>query len=101
VFQALLVVWDAAVCDEETVPSSMTPTTNISDDLGQIEYFFSDKTGTLTQNVMEFVKWSVGGVHFESLSALQQMREVDVRFLWPLSTCHRDSGWLLPGFFAG
>ncbi|KAE9385611.1 phospholipid-translocating P-type ATPase, partial [Gymnopus androsaceus JB14] len=37
-------------------------TWNISDDLGQIEYIFSDKTGTLTQNVMEFQKCSVHGV---------------------------------------
>lgn len=37
-------------------------TWNISDDLGQIEYIFSDKTGTLTQNVMEFQKCSVNGV---------------------------------------
>lgn len=37
-------------------------TWNISDDLGQIEYIFSDKTGTLTQNVMEFQKCSVAGV---------------------------------------
>lgn len=36
-------------------------TWNISDDLGQIEYIFSDKTGTLTQNVMEFQKCSVNG----------------------------------------
>jgi phospholipid-translocating ATPase len=37
-------------------------TWNISDDLGQIEYIFSDKTGTLTQNVMEFQKCSINGV---------------------------------------
>lgn len=39
-------------------------TWNISDDLGQIEYVFSDKTGTLTQNVMEFQKCAVGGVAY-------------------------------------
>ncbi|KAG6844765.1 hypothetical protein H0H87_003988 [Tephrocybe sp. NHM501043] len=39
-------------------------TWNISDDLGQIEYVFSDKTGTLTQNVMEFQKCSVHGIAY-------------------------------------
>ncbi|KAI0643994.1 phospholipid-translocating P-type ATPase [Trametes meyenii] len=39
-------------------------TWNISDDLGQIEYIFSDKTGTLTQNVMEFQKCSVNGIAY-------------------------------------
>lgn len=39
-------------------------TWNISDDLGQIEYVFSDKTGTLTQNIMEFQKCSVHGVSY-------------------------------------
>lgn len=37
---------------------------NISDDLGQIEYVFSDKTGTLTQNVMEFKKCTINGVAY-------------------------------------
>ncbi|KAL0959026.1 hypothetical protein HGRIS_014334 [Hohenbuehelia grisea] len=37
---------------------------NISDDLGQIEYVFSDKTGTLTQNIMEFQKCSINGVPY-------------------------------------
>ncbi|KAF5353971.1 hypothetical protein D9756_007010 [Leucocoprinus leucothites] len=39
-------------------------TWNISDDLGQIEYIFSDKTGTLTQNIMEFQKCSIHGVAY-------------------------------------
>ena len=45
--------------------AACTPKTwNISDDLGQIEYIFSDKTGTLTQNVMEFQKCSVHGITY-------------------------------------
>ncbi|MCJ1336669.1 hypothetical protein MMC09_001947 [Bachmanniomyces sp. S44760] len=37
---------------------------NISDDVGQIEYIFSDKTGTLTQNVMEFKKCTINGISY-------------------------------------
>ena len=51
---------DSTLDDTSCVPK----TWNISDDLGQIEYVFSDKTGTLTQNVMEFKKCSVHGVPF-------------------------------------
>ena len=49
----------------QPLQAGCTPKTwNISDDLGQIEYVFSDKTGTLTQNVMEFQKCSVNGIAY-------------------------------------
>ncbi|KAI9224443.1 hypothetical protein BC828DRAFT_373386 [Blastocladiella britannica] len=46
--------------DLPCVPKSWT----LADDLGQIEYVFSDKTGTLTRNVMEFRRCSINGVAY-------------------------------------
>ncbi|OAD74275.1 hypothetical protein PHYBLDRAFT_177452 [Phycomyces blakesleeanus NRRL 1555(-)] len=60
-FQAYFIWNDREMWDESTGQPCIPKSWNLSDDLGQIEYVFSDKTGTLTQNVMEFRECSVGG----------------------------------------
>ena len=56
---------------------------NISDDVGQIEYIFSDKTGTLTQNVMEFKKATINGVPYgeaytEAQAGMQKRQGINI-----------------------
>ncbi|KAJ2687427.1 hypothetical protein IWW39_002956 [Coemansia spiralis] len=46
---------------EPTDQRCMARNWNISDDLGQVSYIFSDKTGTLTRNVMDFRMCSING----------------------------------------
>lgn len=45
----------------ESNTPALARTSNLNEELGQVEYIFSDKTGTLTRNLMEFFKCSING----------------------------------------
>ncbi|KAI1751543.1 phospholipid-translocating P-type ATPase [Xylaria castorea] len=59
-FQAYLMN-DIEMYDAETDTPISINTNTILEDLGQVSYVFSDKTGTLTENNMQFRKLTVGG----------------------------------------
>lgn len=58
---AVLVASDVEMHHEESDTPAGCNTNIILDDLGQIGYVFSDKTGTLTDNIMKFRRISVAG----------------------------------------
>ena len=58
--QAYFINQDIQMYDDDNDIPCIPKAWNLSDDLGQIDYVFSDKTGTLTRNVMVFRKCFVG-----------------------------------------
>ncbi|KAK8131218.1 hypothetical protein PG984_007656 [Apiospora sp. TS-2023a] len=59
--QMLMLNNDIEMYDEATDTPARCNTNTILENLGQISYVFSDKTGTLTENVMKFRKVSIAG----------------------------------------
>uniref|UniRef100_A0A673C8R9 Phospholipid-transporting ATPase n=1 Tax=Sphaeramia orbicularis TaxID=375764 RepID=A0A673C8R9_9TELE len=53
--------WDRKMYFARNDTPAEARTTTLNEELGQIKYVFSDKTGTLTQNIMTFNKCSING----------------------------------------
>ncbi|XP_020805217.1 probable phospholipid-transporting ATPase IF [Drosophila serrata] len=55
---------DLHLYDEETDQPCRVNASNLNEELGQVNILFSDKTGTLTKNLMKFVNCYVSGRNF-------------------------------------
>jgi len=53
--------WDLDMYDETNDQPAVANTSDLNEELGQVEYLFTDKTGTLTENLMVFRRCSIDG----------------------------------------
>ncbi|KAK4762785.1 hypothetical protein SAY86_008553 [Trapa natans] len=64
VLQSMFINRDIHMYYEEADKPAHARTSNLNEELGQVDTILSDKTGTLTCNSMEFIKCSIGGTAY-------------------------------------
>ncbi len=62
--QGLLIFYDEKMLDEITAKPAYSKTSELIEELGQVHFLFSDKTGTLTKNEMIFKKCAINNKVF-------------------------------------
>ena len=59
-FQGWFISWDIDIYDKKKKTITKVQTSTLNEELGQVKYIFSDKTGTLTKNYMKFKRVAIG-----------------------------------------
>ncbi|XP_019177695.1 PREDICTED: phospholipid-transporting ATPase 2-like isoform X3 [Ipomoea nil] len=96
---AKFIEWDSEMVDVETRTPSNAANTAISEDLGQVEYILTDKTGTLTENCLIFKRCFISGRFYgnengdatkdvELLKTVASSSPDVVRFLTIMAICN-------------
>lgn len=100
--------WDVQLYDEATNQCAKCNTSDLNEELGQVQYLFTDKTGTLTENDMQFRQCSINGSCYieraghlspieldqeldddnQSVELLMELNEDIENFLFALALCH-------------
>ncbi|KDQ19994.1 hypothetical protein BOTBODRAFT_125521 [Botryobasidium botryosum FD-172 SS1] len=96
--QAQLINSDLDMYYEPTDTPALCRTSSLVEELGQIEYIFSDKTGTLTRNEMEFRLCSIAGVGYAE--GRGEDSDQDVRTFAEMKALLDGTGASVPGLMA-
>jgi len=65
--QAFFIMWDSDMYNQEAGKGCVFKNPSINEELGQVSYIFSDKTGTLTRNIMVFKSFLVNSQQYGTL----------------------------------
>uniref|UniRef100_A0A8D0CDW3 Phospholipid-transporting ATPase n=1 Tax=Scleropages formosus TaxID=113540 RepID=A0A8D0CDW3_SCLFO len=105
---SFFITWDKDFFDPEVQEGALVNTSDLNEELGQVEYIFTDKTGTLTENNMEFIECCIDGFQYKNhkfltetdglcetdgpititLNKAPEVGELEELFLRALCLCH-------------
>ncbi|KAI6188055.1 Phospholipid-transporting ATPase [Aphelenchoides besseyi] len=102
VFQAIYINNDIEMYDPISDTPANARTSNLNEELGQVKFLMSDKTGTLTKNVMKFKRCTIGGINYgdddseefedetllQNLNSSHETADQIYDFLFAMAVCH-------------